>query len=139
MVIDPLRAPLVVGLKVTLIVQVAPELTVEPQVLVWAKSPLAAMLVMLSEALPLLVSVTDCAALVVPITWLEKVNMETDRLTTGAIPVPLSATVWVLPATPLLLSVTVSAPLLFPSAIGVNVTLIVQDPPAARDALHVLV
>jgi hypothetical protein len=35
----PVRAPVVVGVKVTLTVQVAPGASVVPQVFVWAKSP----------------------------------------------------------------------------------------------------
>jgi hypothetical protein len=58
MVKDPLREPLTVGVKVTLSVQLALAATVEPQVLVWEKSPLAVMLVMLRAALPELLRVT---------------------------------------------------------------------------------
>ena len=46
-------------------------------------------------------------------------------------PVPLSVTLCVLPATPLLLSVMVSVPVSVPVAVGVKVTLIVQEPLAA--------
>ena len=67
-----LRLPLALGVKVTLIVQEAPAANVLEllgQVLVWAKSPLLvpvkAMLLMVRAALPLLVNVTACAALVV--------------------------------------------------------------------------
>jgi hypothetical protein len=62
----PVREPVAVGVKVTLIVQVALAATLVPQLLVWAKSPLAAMLEMLNAPVPLLVSVSVCAALVVP-------------------------------------------------------------------------
>src|SRR5260370_741630 len=62
----PVRVPEAVGVKVTLMLQLAPAATELPQVLVSAKSPLAEMLVRLSEALPVFESVTDCAALVVP-------------------------------------------------------------------------
>ena len=55
---EPLREPLTVGVKVTLSVQLALAATVEPQVLVWEKSPLAVMLVMLRVALPVLLRVT---------------------------------------------------------------------------------
>ena len=52
------RVPLAVGVKVTLIVQLAPAATLDPQLLVWAKSPalvpVSAMLVMLKAALPVL-------------------------------------------------------------------------------------
>jgi hypothetical protein len=62
------RAPLAEGVKVTLIVQLAPAATELPQVLVWAKLlalvPESARLVILNAALPLLVSVIACAVLV---------------------------------------------------------------------------
>jgi hypothetical protein len=54
----PVLVPLATGLKVTEIVQLAPALTLLAQVLVWEKSPLAVMLEMANEALPVLVSVT---------------------------------------------------------------------------------
>lgn len=54
----PLRFPGTVGVNVTLIVQETPAATESPQVFVWAKSPLALMLLMVSGALPLLVRVT---------------------------------------------------------------------------------
>jgi hypothetical protein len=62
----PVRVPVAVGVKVTLIVQLAPALTVLPQVLVWEKSPLAVMLETVSEAFPVLVSVTFWGRPVVP-------------------------------------------------------------------------
>ena len=73
MVTLALRLPLADGVKVTLIVQVPPAarvLELLGQVLVCAKSPalvpLKLMLLMVKAALPLLASVTVCAALVVP-------------------------------------------------------------------------
>ena len=55
-------APLVVGVNVTLMVQLAAAATRVPQLLVWAKSPpfapVTAMLVMDRAALPVLVRVT---------------------------------------------------------------------------------
>jgi hypothetical protein len=66
-VIDPVRVPLAVGVKVTLMVQLAPAFTVLPQVFVWAKSPFTAMLVMVSAAFPIFVSVVLLAGEVVPI------------------------------------------------------------------------
>ena len=59
------RLPVTVGVKVTLMEQLAPAATEVAQVLVWAYGALATMLVMVSDAVPELVSVTDCAALVV--------------------------------------------------------------------------
>jgi hypothetical protein len=62
--------PEAVGLKVTLIVQLPGAATLEPQLLVWAKSPLLApvraMPAMVSVALPVFESVTVCAGLIVP-------------------------------------------------------------------------
>jgi len=54
----PLRFSGTVGVNVTLTVQETPAATESPQVFVWAKSPLALMLLMVSGALPLLVRVT---------------------------------------------------------------------------------
>ena len=83
MVTAPLRVPVAVGVKVTLMVQLAPAATVAPQVFVWVKSPLAAMLLMLSVALPGLVSVTLWAGLVLPTNWLPKPRLVAERLTAG--------------------------------------------------------
>ena len=57
--------PTAVGVKVTLMEQLAAAAREAGQVLVWAYGALAAMLVMFSAAVPPLVSVTVCAALVV--------------------------------------------------------------------------
>ena len=64
-VIVPGRLPAAVGVKVTLMEQLAPAATEAPQVLVWAYGGLATMLGIFSAAVPELVSVTVCAALVV--------------------------------------------------------------------------
>ena len=61
----PVLVPACVGVKVTLTVQLAPTASEFPQVFVWAKSPLAPMLVMSRVAVPGLVTVTACDALVV--------------------------------------------------------------------------
>jgi hypothetical protein len=55
-----------VGVKVTVIGQLAPAARVPPQVLLWAKSPLLAIDLIVSGPVPVLLSVTVCAALVVP-------------------------------------------------------------------------
>jgi hypothetical protein len=57
MVIWPLRVPVVVGVKVTLMVQLFPVATLDPHVLVWAKSPIAMMLETANAASPVFVSV----------------------------------------------------------------------------------
>ena len=64
-VIVPGWLPVAVGVKVTLMEQLAPAATEAPQVLVWAYCALATMLLMLRVAVPEFVSVMDCAALAV--------------------------------------------------------------------------
>lgn len=61
----PVRGPVAVGAKLTLMVQELLTARLVPQVLVWAKLVLAVMLLMVSAALPVLFNVTVCAALVV--------------------------------------------------------------------------
>ena len=58
MVTTPVLVPVAVGLKVTLSVQLALAARLVPQVLVWEKSPLTVMLVMLRVALPVLLRET---------------------------------------------------------------------------------
>ena len=58
MVRVPVLVPLVVGSNVTLMSQEAPTATLEPQVLVWEKSPLMLTPVMASVAPPVLARVT---------------------------------------------------------------------------------
>src|SRR5712692_2717892 len=94
---------------------------------------------MLSAALPVLVSVTVCAALVVLIVWLANVRLAGDRLTAGAaveVPVPVRPTECGLP---LALSVMVTAAVRVPVAVVVNVTEIVQLALAASEAGQLLV
>lgn len=71
----PLRVPVAVGVKNTLTVQFAPAATLVPQLFVCVKSPLAVILEIVSAPLPLLVKVTVCAALVVPMDWLPNVTV----------------------------------------------------------------
>ena len=58
MVNAPVLVPLAVGLKVTLSVQLALAARLDPQVLVWEKSPLTVTLVILSVTLPVFLRVT---------------------------------------------------------------------------------
>src|ERR1700719_548956 len=94
------------------------------------------MLVMLSAAVPELVRVTDCAALVVFRFSLPKVSVVVAKLTLAATPVPERATVCGLPVA---LSVTVIVPGWLPVAVGVKVTLMEQLAPAATEAPQGLV
>ena len=96
------------------------------------------MLVMFNEAVPLLVRVTDCAALLVPTSWLAKVRLVGERLTAGAlaaVPVPVRFTVCGLS---LASSVMVIVPVRVPVAVGVKVTLMLQFAPAATALPQVL-
>src|SRR5437879_1521006 len=97
------------------------------------------MLVMVRAAVPVLLSVTACAALVVAISWLPKLRLDEDKLDGKTALKAASETVCTLPLTQMLLSVTVSEPARLPSTVGVNVTLIVQLAPAATEAPQVLV
>ena len=85
---DALRDPVAVGVKVTLIEQLAFAATLLPQVFVWAKStefaPVSPMLVTLRAASPVFDSVTVFAALVVPIFCEPKATLAAERLTAGA-------------------------------------------------------
>ena len=68
--------------------------------------------------------------------WLPKLTLVGVRLTTGAVPVPVRLTVCGLP---MALSAIVTEAVRVPAVVGVNVTLIVQLPPAATELPHVLV
>ena len=81
----PVRGPVVVGVKVTLIVQLALAARVAAQVVVLAKSPLMVMLAMFSVAPPVLVSVTVLAALVPPTPCEPKESDVTLSETTGLV------------------------------------------------------
>jgi hypothetical protein len=90
----PLKVPALGGVKVTEMVQFVPASTLDPQVLAWAKLVLATMLVIVSVALPVLVRVTVCAALVVPTLTLLKVKLAGESWTAGAVvPMPVRLTV----------------------------------------------
>jgi len=98
--------------------------------LFWAKLPVTVTLVMVSAALPVLLSVTACGALVDPTGVPVKVRVVGVRLTTGPnCPVPESATVWGLLGA---VSVTATVPVIPPAAKGLKVTLMIQLCPTAR-------
>jgi hypothetical protein len=94
MVTAALRLPAEVGLNVTEMLHLTPAATDVPQVFVSAKSvelaPAIAMLLIVSAPVSVLVRVTDCAALAVPVFWLAKVSAEALSDTTG---VPAAAEV----------------------------------------------
>ena len=91
---------------------------------------------MLKGLPPVLDNVTVCAALTVPINWLLNVKAAgLNKATPALTPVPLSGTLCGEPAVE---SVTSSAAVRVPAAVGVNVTEVVQCAPAAKDVPQVL-
>jgi hypothetical protein len=97
------------------------------------------MLEMFNVAVPVLVRLTICTALVVPTIWLPKPMLLPPKVTMGATPVPLSATICGLPGS---VSLTVTEPLSGPVAVGLKVTLMLQFVAGAKVAGltgHVLV
>jgi hypothetical protein len=134
------RFPVAVGLNVTLIEQFAAAATLAPHVFVSEKSPpfvpVMAMLVMFKVAVPLLVSVTFCAALAVVTSCPAKFRLVGASVTAGAVPVPVRATLCGLPGA-LFVIVTLAAR--FPVAVGLKVALIEQFAPAATLAPQVFV
>jgi len=94
------------------------------------------MLLMVSAAVPELLKVMLCAALLVPTSWLGKVRLVGRKPADTVVPVPDRGTVWGLPDA---LSKTDTKALRAPAAVGVNVTLMVQLPPDATLLPQVLV
>ena len=91
---DPVRVPAAVGVNVTETVQLkfeAKVLGLTGQLLVWAKSPLAAMLPMVSVPAPELVNLTVCGVLVTDMTSLPNTRAPVPRVTPGATGVPIPA------------------------------------------------
>src|SRR5207248_89953 len=100
----PVRAPEAVGVKVTLMEQLAPAAKVAglvgqafAPVLVAAKSPEAAKELIVKAAVPVLVNVTVIGALVVASSRLPALPLAVDTTSGAAVPFPLSATVCGLP------------------------------------------
>jgi hypothetical protein len=125
----PVRVPTTAGVKTTFAVQVDPAAT-DVQLLVWLKSPLIVIPVIASVAVPVFEMVTVCAAELLPMAWLAKVRVAGVRLTAGAIPVPVKATVC---RPPVVLSAMDKVPVRVPTTAGVKTTFAVQVAPAATD------
>ena len=79
----PVCAPVAVGSNVTCIVQLAPLATVAPQLFDAPNWPEAVMLDTLRVPVPVFVSVTFCAVLIVLRFWLVKARVDGDKLTKG--------------------------------------------------------
>ena len=123
-VIVPVRAPLAVGVKPSVIVQLASEASVVPHVFDTAeKSPVA---VTCGEGIApgaLFVSVTDFL-IIAPISAFPKSTVPFDTARSGT-PVPVSDELSVVPV-----DISVSDPVRAPSAVGLNATSISQLAPA---------
>jgi len=89
----PVRVPTCVGANFTLTVQDAPAFSVLPQVLVCAKSPVAAPIVSVVDNVPVFFTVTTLAALVVPTVCEANVKLDGVVVTVTPVPVPDSVTV----------------------------------------------
>src|SRR5207249_2050128 len=128
----PVRVPDAVGENVTLMAQFPPTATELPQLSVSAKSPLVEIVVIAKAAEPVFVSVTVCAALVVPTVWLAKVSEVGERDGMGVVAVQVlgRGAVGGLPEP---LSVTLDLPVRNLDAVRVNVTLMPQFPPNASE------
>jgi hypothetical protein len=133
----PALAPDAAGSKNTPIAQLAPAATVFPQALSEPKSAgLVVTLLMLSVAVPVLVSVTVCGRLDVPTYCAAKVRLPGDKPTIGPGVLPVKAMACGLPGA---LSVTLIAAAAFPFALGVKVTLTWQLAFAVSGEVQVLV
>jgi hypothetical protein len=126
----PLLTPGAVGVKVTVIMQLAPTFTPLPQVFVSEKSPVVLMERVIG-ALPVLLRVSVCPPLVVPGFWLLKVRLPLETWVEILMPVPLRVTVSAVLAAEV---VTDNVPVRAPIAVGVKATLNRQDALAAKEA-----
>lgn len=125
-----MRVPVVVGVNVTISVQLPPDASVLEQVFVCAKSPVAAPMESGVATAPVFFTVTDWLELVVPTVWEVNVKLPGVGVTT-TVPVPL-------PDRPIICgefvawSVTDMLPERGPATVGVKVTLTVQLAPASN-------
>ena len=72
---EPVRDPFAVGANTTFTTQEAPGASEVGQLLVWEKSPIAAVGPIISNAFPGFLTVTICGWLRVPTIWLVKVSL----------------------------------------------------------------
>ena len=141
MFIAAVSAPATAGLKLTVMVQLPPAATLDPQLLVCAYAlalvPVTVMAALLkvSGAFPVLLSVTGSVA-VVPTAVALNERLPGDKPAAGASPVPLRVTFCGDPAA---LSAMLSAAAREPKAVGLKVTVMAQLPFAATLAPHLLV
>ena len=138
---EAVSVPAAMGLKVTETVQDPPAARF-PQLLVWVNEeglePPVIMLVRVSAAFPVFLSVTVCAADEEPSLVEGNVRLVGDKLTAGApTPVPVSVTLSAEDAA--VAAAMLSAPVAVPTAVGSKVTEKVHEELAASDEAQVLV
>jgi hypothetical protein len=126
----PVREPAAPGLKVTVMVQLAPAARLAGQALVWEKSPVAAMFVTLSVALPPFVTLIVCAVLAAPRSSPPKFKLAGETLASAPTPFPAKE-ILCEPGTAL--SLRSSAPVRLPGAVGLNITVTVQAAPGLKE------
>jgi hypothetical protein len=122
--------------NVTLIAQLAEGTKFAGQLVVCEKSPTALTPETTMLALPVLVSVTTCAALEEPTACSANVSEVADKVFAGAPALPLSQSVCGLLGAE---SVTMIVPVRLPTEVGVNVTSTVQLPVLAANIVQLLV
>src|SRR5207253_2581294 len=134
----PVRAPEAVGVKVTLMVQVPPPAKVSvlvgqalAPVLSFPTRRSSDLELIVKAAVPVFVSVTVIGALVVASSWLPKSRLVGANPTPGAVPFLLRENICGLL---LASSASDSIPARAPEAVGVEVMLMMQVPPAAAVA-----
>ena len=126
------NVPVVAGLKVTVMVQLALAATLLPHVLVWLKElgsvPLMLMATLSSGPVPVFLSVMAFVALEVPVSVLEKASELGLSVAAGATPFPLKLTDC---GDPVALSAMLTDAVSVPVACGLKVTVMVQLEAAA--------
>ena len=132
----PARPPVAVGANVTEIWQLPPAARDVLQVFVSPKSPEAAIPVMLSALLPVLVKVTIWGVLVVPTGCEAKLNEFGLKSAIGPSAVPAKLADCGLPGA---VSLTAMLAVRDPAAVGVKVTLAVQLPLAGKELPQLLI
>jgi hypothetical protein len=136
---DAVLDPPAVGVNVTLTVQFAAGRTVGPQVVAdWAKSPLFVPVknieLMFNVSLPLFVTVTVWAVLVVATAWVVNVSVAGAIVAVAPVPNPNSVAVCGLPGASSAIEIIAE---LEPVTVGVNVTVITHELPEVKAAPHV--
>ena len=94
MVSVPVRVPAAVGVKVTVTLQLLPAATEEVHVVVSAKSPVTVTPLFVTAVVPVLVTVTDMPALVVPVACCGNWRLLGETVTDApaVVPVPVRLT-----------------------------------------------